>query len=100
VESLSRDAEATGSFIVRRDRTAKRSSERNRPLAFNEERGMTVSMIIGGVGGFLGGKMIAPMFTAAAAVPADFSASALFFAAGVAAAFLAVGNLVHSRWGV
>lgn len=69
-------------------------------LAFNEERGMMVSIIIGGVGGFLGGKMIAPMFTAVAAVPADFSAAALFFAAGVAAAFLAVGNLVYNRWGV
>lgn len=69
-------------------------------LDFNEGRGMIVSIIIGAVGGFLGGKIIAPMFTAAAAVPADFSASALFFAAAVAAAFLAAGNLIHNRWGV
>lgn len=69
-------------------------------LAFNEERGMMASMIIGGVGGFLGGKMIAPMFTAVAAVPGDFSAAALFFAAGAATALLAVGNLVYNRWGV
>jgi uncharacterized membrane protein YeaQ/YmgE (transglycosylase-associated protein family) len=69
-------------------------------LGFNEGRGMLVSIFIGTLGGFLGGKMIAPMFTAAAAVPGDFSTSALFFAAAVASAFLAVGNLVHNRWGV
>ncbi len=69
-------------------------------LAYNEERGVKISIAIGAAGGFLGGKMIAPMFTAAAAVPADFNMSALVFAAGVAAAFLFVGNMVHNRWGV
>jgi len=69
-------------------------------LGFNEERGMVVSAIIGTVGGLFGGKLIAPMFTAAAAVPEAFSLSALFCAAAVAAAFLAVGNLVGKRWGV
>jgi uncharacterized membrane protein YeaQ/YmgE (transglycosylase-associated protein family) len=69
-------------------------------LGFNEERGMVVSVIIGTVGGLFGGKLIAPMFTAAAAVPEAFSLSALFFAAAVAAAFVAVGNLVGKRWGV
>ncbi len=69
-------------------------------LGFNEERGMVVSAIIGTVGGLFGGKLIAPMFTAAAAVPETFSLSALFFAAAVAAAFLAIGNLVGKRWGV
>ena len=69
-------------------------------LDVNSGRGMIVSMIIGAVGGLLGGKIIAPMFTAVAAVPADFSSSALFFAAVVAAAFLFAGNLIHDRWGV
>jgi uncharacterized membrane protein YeaQ/YmgE (transglycosylase-associated protein family) len=69
-------------------------------LGFNEERGMVVSVVIGTVGGLFGGKLIAPMFTAAAAVPEAFSLSALFFAAALAAAFLAVGNLVGKRWGV
>lgn len=69
-------------------------------LNFNEERGMPVSIIIGALGGFIGGKMIAPMFSAAALAPGDFSAPALFFAAAVAAAFLAAGNLVYKRWGV
>jgi uncharacterized membrane protein YeaQ/YmgE (transglycosylase-associated protein family) len=69
-------------------------------LRFNEMRGTLVSMVIGTVGGLFGGKIIAPMFTAAAAVPADFSSSALMFAVALAAAFLAIGNLVHERYGV
>lgn len=69
-------------------------------LNFNQERGVLVSLVIGALGGFIGGKVIAPMFTAGALAPGDFSAPALFFAAAVAAAFLAAGNLVHKRWGV
>jgi uncharacterized membrane protein YeaQ/YmgE (transglycosylase-associated protein family) len=69
-------------------------------LGFNQARGAMVSVIIGTVGGIFGGQLIAPMFTAAAVVPADFSSTALLFAAVVAAAFLAVGNLVYHRWGV
>jgi uncharacterized membrane protein YeaQ/YmgE (transglycosylase-associated protein family) len=69
-------------------------------LGFNEERGVIVSIIIGALGGFAGGKLIAPMFTAVEAAPSAFSLSHLLFAAAVAAAFLAVGNLVYKRWGV
>ena len=69
-------------------------------LGFNEERGMVVAVIIGTVGGLFGGKLIAPMFAAAATVPEGFSLFALFFAAAVASAFIAVGNLVGKRWGV
>jgi uncharacterized membrane protein YeaQ/YmgE (transglycosylase-associated protein family) len=69
-------------------------------LGFNEARGMNVSIVIGALGALVGGKMIAPMFTATAAVSGDFTLPALFFAAAVAAAFLAVGNLVYNRWGV
>lgn len=69
-------------------------------LGFNEARGMMVSIIIGAIGGIVGGKLIAPMFTAGAVVAGDFSVMALFVAVTVAAAFLAAGNLVHQRWGV
>ena len=69
-------------------------------LNFNEERGVMVSLVIGALGGFIGGKVIAPMFTAGALAAGDFSAPALFFAAAVAAAFLAAGNLIYERWGV
>ncbi|HVC11647.1 MAG TPA: hypothetical protein VNE59_08440 [Burkholderiales bacterium] len=69
-------------------------------LGYNEERGMVVSIIIGIAGGIIGGKVIAPMFTAAAAVPGNFSLSAVLFAAAIATAFLALGNMVYKRWGV
>src|SRR5688572_14502121 len=69
-------------------------------FGYNEERGMKVSVIMGIAGGFLGGKLIAPLFITAAAVPADFSMATLFVAAVVAASFLFVGNAVNARWGV
>ena len=69
-------------------------------LRFNEARGMIVSVVIGAIGGVVGGNIVAPMFTAAQAVPGAFSSSAMIFAAAVAATFLAVGNLVYNRWGV
>ena len=66
---------------------------------FNEKRGRLVSIVIGTAGGFFGAKMVAPIFTSTD-LPGDFSLPALLIAAAVAAAFLAVGNLVHQRWGV
>lgn len=69
-------------------------------VGMNESRGRMVSACIGAMGGFIGGKLIAPLFLSAAAVAGDFSASTLFFAAAVAAAFLAAGNFIESRWGV
>ena len=69
-------------------------------LSYNEARGKLASMAIGAVGALLGGNVIAPMFTAAPAVPAAFSAATLVIAAVVAAVALVVGNLVYTRWGV
>jgi uncharacterized membrane protein YeaQ/YmgE (transglycosylase-associated protein family) len=69
-------------------------------LSLNAERGLAASIIIGACGGFVGGKMIAPMFTAGALAPDEFSSAALIFSAAAAAAFLAAGNLVNKRWGV
>jgi uncharacterized membrane protein YeaQ/YmgE (transglycosylase-associated protein family) len=68
-------------------------------LGFNTARAKMVPILIGAAGGFFGGKVIAPMFTAVA-VPVNFSMVALLFAAAVAAAFLAAGNFVYNRWGV
>jgi uncharacterized membrane protein YeaQ/YmgE (transglycosylase-associated protein family) len=68
-------------------------------LGFNAERAKMVPILIGAAGGFFGGKVVAPMFTAVA-VPANFSMAALIIAAAVAAVFLAAGNFVYNRWGV
>jgi uncharacterized membrane protein YeaQ/YmgE (transglycosylase-associated protein family) len=67
-------------------------------LGYNADRAKIVPILIGAAGGFFGGKVIAPMFTAAA--PVGFSMAALVFAAIVAAAFLAASNFVYNRWGV
>lgn len=69
-------------------------------FAYNEERGVAVSVIIGAFGGFFGGKVIAPALTAAATVPDAFNAPALFFAGAFAAAFLYLGNVAQKRWGL
>ena len=68
-------------------------------LGYNADRAKVVPILIGAAGGFFGGKVVAPLFTAVA-VPVNFSMVALVFAAIVAAAFLAAGNFVYNRWGV
>ncbi len=71
-------------------------------LNFNEYRGVVVSVVLGAAGGFLGGKVLTPMLTSPAptGIPEGFDSLALFVAAASAAAFLAIGNLVHKRFGV
>jgi len=68
-------------------------------LALSEARGKIASIIIGAVGGVVGGKVVAPVFTTIGAA-GDFSMPALLVAAAVAAAFLAVGNVVNNLWRV
>ena len=68
-------------------------------MGYNSERAKVVPILIGAAGGFFGGKVIAPMFTAGA-VPVGFSMVALIFAAALAVAFLALGEFVYRRWDV
>lgn len=69
-------------------------------LKLNEERGLGVSIAIGMCGGFLGGKLVAPMIGAGAAVnPGDFSPFPLFVALASAAAILIVSSMIHRRFG-
>lgn len=72
-------------------------------LHFNEFRGVTVSVVLGAAGGFIGGKVLTPMLTSPAPlgiVPVGIDSLALFIAGASAAAFLTIGNLVHKRFGV
>jgi uncharacterized membrane protein YeaQ/YmgE (transglycosylase-associated protein family) len=70
-------------------------------LHFNEFRGMPVSVVLGAAGGFLGGKVLTPMLTSPTPPVAEgFDTLALFVAAVSAASLLAIGNLVHKRFGV
>jgi uncharacterized membrane protein YeaQ/YmgE (transglycosylase-associated protein family) len=69
-------------------------------LRFNENRGTVVSIIIGAAGGVAGGKLIAPMLVAGATVPGEFSMAALIVVLASSGVCLALGNLVHNRFGV
>jgi uncharacterized membrane protein YeaQ/YmgE (transglycosylase-associated protein family) len=69
-------------------------------LKANEERGVVISTIIGAIGGFFGGKVLAPMLGAAAENPSDFNLFAMFIALASAAACLTIGNMIYHRFGV
>jgi uncharacterized membrane protein YeaQ/YmgE (transglycosylase-associated protein family) len=68
-------------------------------LEQNQDRGMLISTIIGAFGGYVGGKLLSPMF-GAAAVPGAFNTSAMLFAVGAAVAFIMAGTLIHKRFGL
>ncbi len=69
-------------------------------MRFNEDRGMIVSIIIGVVGGFFGGNVLAPMLGAVSDTPNSFSLFSLVVALAAAAGCLAIGNLLSRRYGV
>ena len=69
-------------------------------LRWNASRGPLPCLLIGAAAGMLGGKVVAPMFTAVAEVPADFRLSAMLFAVLVAVAAMLVANFVLERWEV
>lgn len=69
-------------------------------MRLNEDRGMIVSIIIGVVGGFFGGNVLAPMFGAVTDTPNSFSLISLVVALAAAAGCLAIGNLLSRRYGV
>ena len=69
-------------------------------MRINEGRGMVISIIIGVVGGFFGGNVLAPILGAATETPNDFNLFSLVVAMSCAAACLAIGNLLSNRFGV
>lgn len=69
-------------------------------MGANKERGMIFSIVIGAVGGFFGGNVLAPMLGAVTDTPNIFSPFALLVAVASAAACLAIGNLLSKRYGV
>jgi uncharacterized membrane protein YeaQ/YmgE (transglycosylase-associated protein family) len=66
-------------------------------LQWNEGRGFLPPLLIGGAGGFVGGKLVTPFFVSATLTPAAFNATSLLFAIMVAVALLALVNTVFSR---
>jgi len=66
----------------------------------NEDRGMIISVIIGMIGGFIGGNVLAPMLGAPTETPNVFNMYSLLIAMASAAACLAIGNMASKRFGV
>lgn len=65
----------------------------------NHDTGVLVSMVIGAMGGFLGGKVVAPML-GVFAIADVFSPSLLLLALAGAAACLIIADLLSNRYGV
>jgi len=68
-------------------------------LHVNAGRGLIVSVIIGMVGAFFGGHMVAPIFNSASAVPGDFSPFALLVAAASAIGCMVVSDMMYEQFG-
>lgn len=69
-------------------------------LRGNKYRGLVISIIIGAVGGFFGGNVLAPMLGAVSETPNIFNLFSLGIAVASAAGCLALGNLLAARFGV
>jgi uncharacterized membrane protein YeaQ/YmgE (transglycosylase-associated protein family) len=69
-------------------------------LNMSPGRGQAASLVIGATGGVVGGKLLAPLFGIAGAVPDAFSAAALSIAALTASGLLLIGNYVYDTWEV
>jgi uncharacterized membrane protein YeaQ/YmgE (transglycosylase-associated protein family) len=66
----------------------------------NEERGVMVSIIIGMVGGFFGGNIVAPFIGDVISNPVSFSPFSLFVSVASAMGCLTISNMVYKRFGV
>lgn len=66
----------------------------------NRDLGLATSVIIGAVGGFFGGNVLAPMLGAVTDTPNIFNLFSMGVALGSAAACLALGNLMSRRFGM
>jgi uncharacterized membrane protein YeaQ/YmgE (transglycosylase-associated protein family) len=69
-------------------------------LKVNKGSGLIVSIIIGAVGGFAGGNVIAPILGAVVETPNDFSLFAMTIALASAAGCLAISDLLFNRFRV
>jgi uncharacterized membrane protein YeaQ/YmgE (transglycosylase-associated protein family) len=69
-------------------------------LRINAARGLVISVIIGAIGGFFGGNVVAPWLGAVTDTPNVFNLFSMFVALASAAGCLAIGHLLSRRFGV
>ena len=68
-------------------------------LGWSEGRGKVASIMIGGMAGIFGGKLLQPMFVKAAVPPSDdFSMSGLVCAIVLTMVILAGANMIFHKW--
>ena len=68
-------------------------------LHLNASRGVAISAVIGMVGAFFGGDVLAPVFGAAAVEPGVFRPFELIVAVATAVGFVSIGDMVYERFG-
>lgn len=66
----------------------------------NAARGLAISVIIGAIGGFSGGNVLAPMLGAVTDTPNVFNLFSMTVALASAAGCLAISHLLSRRFGV
>jgi uncharacterized membrane protein YeaQ/YmgE (transglycosylase-associated protein family) len=69
-------------------------------LRLNVARGLVISVIIGAIGGFFGGNVVAPMLGAVSDTPNVFNLFSMVIALAGAAGCLAIGHLLSRRFGL
>jgi uncharacterized membrane protein YeaQ/YmgE (transglycosylase-associated protein family) len=69
-------------------------------LRINAARGLVISVVIGAIGGFFGGNVLAPMLGAVTDTPNIFNPFSMTIALTSAAGCLVVANLLSKRFGV
>ena len=70
-------------------------------IGWNTGRSLVVSMVLGTIGGFFGGKILAPMFTTPEVPPSsDFAMAALVIAIVTSLVFLVVADQTLKRWDI
>ena len=69
-------------------------------LKINASRGLVLSIIIGAVGGFAGGNVLAPMLGSVVETPNEFSLLSTLVALASAAVCLLVSDQLHHRFKV
>jgi uncharacterized membrane protein YeaQ/YmgE (transglycosylase-associated protein family) len=69
-------------------------------MQVNSGRGLFVSLVIGAMGGFFGGNVLAPLFSSAPADPSAFSLLGFFAAVASAVGCVTIADMVYERYGV
>ena len=69
-------------------------------LDFNRGRGLVIALVIGTIGAYFGGSVLAPLLGHTPGASGEFMPFALVVASATAMALLYLGDFVYERYGV